>query len=45
MYGQVTPPIVKELVTLLGEKNVIWRDAETLHPYSHDESPGKSGKI
>ncbi len=39
-YNTVTPAIVKMLEDIVGEKYVIYGDAERLEPYSHDEIPG-----
>jgi len=41
-YNPVTPAIVEELKRIVGEKYVIYRDAEKLEPYSHDEVPDRS---
>jgi len=38
-YNPVTPEIVAELSEILGDKYVIFDDAERLEPYSHDEVP------
>ena len=35
-YNKLTPEILDELRTILGEKNVI-TDADRMQPYSHDE--------
>ena len=35
-YNKLTPAILDELRTILGEKNVI-TDADRMQPYSHDE--------
>ncbi|MDO5552797.1 MAG: FAD-binding oxidoreductase [Planctomycetia bacterium] len=39
-YNQISESDVQELITLLGEKYVLFRDREELEPYSHDEIPG-----
>ena len=36
-YNPVTPGIVAQLVAIVGEKYVIYGDAERLSPYGHDE--------
>jgi glycolate oxidase len=36
-YRPVTPEIVAELAGIVGEKNVVFGDAEKLAPFSHDE--------
>ncbi|MBM4332935.1 MAG: FAD-binding protein [Deltaproteobacteria bacterium] len=36
-YNPVTPAIVEELKTIIGEKFVLFGDPEKLEPYSHDE--------
>ena len=38
-YNPVTPEIVDELKKIVGDKYVIFADAEKLEPYSHDEVP------
>jgi glycolate oxidase len=38
-YSPVTPAIVEELQSIVGEKYVVFADAEKLQPYSHDEIP------
>lgn len=40
-YHPVTPAIVTELKAIVGERWVIFGDAEALEPFSHDETPGK----
>jgi len=39
-YNPVTPEIVKELAAIVGEKYIIYNDAESLEAFSHDEIPG-----
>ena len=39
-YQPVTPAIAQELREIVGEKYVLYRDAEKLEPFSHDEIPG-----
>lgn len=41
VYSSVTPEIVMQLRGIVGEKNVIYKDAEKLEAYSHDEVAGK----
>jgi len=36
-YNPVTPAIVEALRAIVGEKHVLYADAERLEPYSHDE--------
>ena len=36
-YNPVTPAIVEELSSIVGEKHVIYGDAEKMEPYAHDE--------
>ena len=36
-YNPVTPAIVEALRGIVGEKHVVYADAERLEPYSHDE--------
>lgn len=36
-YNQLTPPIIQEIFTIVGERNVIYGDLEKLEAYSHDE--------
>ena len=38
-YNPVTPTIAAELRKIVGEKYVVYGDAEKLQPYSHDEVP------
>ncbi len=38
-YAVVTPKVVDELRSIVGERNVLWDDPEALEPYSHDEIP------
>ena len=38
-YTALTPEILKRLAAIVGEKYVIYGDAEKLEPYSHDEVP------
>jgi len=40
-YNSVTDDIVSELREIVGEKYVIFGDAEKLEPYSHDEVPDR----
>lgn len=40
-YSLVTPEITARLEAICGKPYVIYRDAERLEPYSHDEIPGK----
>ena len=40
IYKKVTPGIVKELTAIVGEKYIIYNDAESLEAFSHDEIPG-----
>ena len=40
MYSKVTPQHVEQLINILGEQNVIYKNEEMLQPYSHDEIPG-----
>ncbi len=40
-YTVVTPEIAARLEAICGKNYVIYRDAERLEPYSHDEIPGK----
>jgi len=40
-YNPITPAIVAELRKIVGEKYVIFDDAEKLEPYSHDEVPDR----
>ncbi len=39
MYNPVTENIVNELRRIVGEKYVLYGDADALEPYSHDETP------
>ena len=39
-YKKVTPQIAAELAKIVGEKFLIYNDAEGLEAYSHDEIPG-----
>ncbi|NLS76343.1 MAG: FAD-binding protein [Chloroflexi bacterium] len=39
-YEPVTAPIVRELCEIVGERNVIFGDADKLETYSHDEVAG-----
>jgi len=39
-YNPVTPKIVEELAAIVGDKYVLFGDAEKLEPFSHDETPG-----
>ena len=39
-YNPVTPEIAGQLRRIVGEKYVIYGDAERLEPYSHDEVAG-----
>jgi len=41
-YNPVTPAIVEELKKIVGEKYVVFGDADKLQPYSHDEVPDDS---
>ncbi|MCD4826058.1 MAG: FAD-binding protein [Phycisphaerae bacterium] len=41
-YNPVTDDIVSELQSIVGEKYVIFGDAEKLEPFSHDEIPDRS---
>jgi glycolate oxidase len=36
-YNKVTPAVAEELKRIVGEKYVVYADAEKLEPYSHDE--------
>ena len=36
-YGRLSPALVAELAKIVGERNVVFGDAERLEPYSHDE--------
>ena len=38
-YNPVTPAIVAELKAIVGERFVVFGDAEALEPFSHDETP------
>ena len=38
-YNPLTPKLVGELRKIVGEKYVVYGDAEKLEPYSHDEIP------
>lgn len=38
-YNPLTPELVSELRKIVGERHVIFGDAEKLEPYSHDEVP------
>jgi glycolate oxidase len=40
LYKKVTPAIADELASIVGEKYVIYNDAESLEAFSHDEIPG-----
>ena len=40
-YTTVTPEIAARIEEICGTNYVIYRDAERLEPYSHDEIPGK----
>ncbi len=40
-YQPITDAIANALKNIVGEKYVIFNDAEKLEPYSHDETPGK----
>ena len=40
VYHKVTPKIVEELAKIVGEKFVIYNDADSLEAFSHDEIPG-----
>jgi glycolate oxidase len=40
-YNKVTPPIIKELQSIVGNRNIIHRDSEELEKYSHDEIPDR----
>ncbi|GAG33474.1 unnamed protein product, partial [marine sediment metagenome] len=37
-YGQLTPQVVTRLKQIVGERNVIYGDADRLESYSHDET-------
>jgi len=37
-YGTVTSEIVTRLKQIVGERNVIWEDADQIEPYAHDET-------
>ena len=39
-YNPVTPEIARTLAEICGESHVVYRDAERLEPFSHDEIPG-----
>ncbi|MEA2013125.1 MAG: FAD-linked oxidase C-terminal domain-containing protein [Verrucomicrobiota bacterium] len=39
-YSSVTKEIVERLIDIVGEKYIIYNDAEKLEPFSHDEIPG-----
>ncbi len=39
-YNRVTPAVIDELKSIVGEKYVIWNDPEQLEAFSHDEVPG-----
>ena len=39
-YNPVSPKIVEELGAIVGDKYVLFGDAEKLEPFSHDETPG-----
>ncbi|MCY2924888.1 MAG: FAD-binding protein [Planctomycetota bacterium] len=41
-YNPVTPAIVEELKAIVGERFVLFGDAEKLEPYSHDEVPDRA---
>ncbi len=36
-YNKITPEIIKELQAIVGERNLIFDDAEAMKAYSHDE--------
>ena len=36
-YNPVTPAVIAELQSIVGDKNVIYDDVERLEPYAHDE--------
>ncbi len=36
-YNKINDKIIKELIAILGQRNVIYNDKEKLEPYSHDE--------
>ncbi len=40
-YQKVTDRIVKELQAIVGERYVIYGDADALEAYAHDETPGQ----
>lgn len=40
VYKILTPKIAKELANIVGEKYLIYNDAESLETFSHDEIPG-----
>ena len=37
-YGKVTPEVVTRLKQIVGDRNVIWENADQLEPYAHDET-------
>jgi len=37
-YGEVTSEVVTQLKQIVGERNVIYGDADQLEPYAHDET-------
>ncbi|MDD5728473.1 MAG: FAD-binding oxidoreductase, partial [Victivallales bacterium] len=39
-YKKLTPELAAELAAIVGQKNLIYNDAENLEAYSHDEIPG-----
>jgi glycolate oxidase len=41
-YGAVTPAIVEELSGILGERHVLFDDAERMAAYAHDEVAGEA---
>ncbi len=40
-YNPVTPQIARELAGIVGERFVVFGDADALEPYSHDEIPDR----
>jgi len=40
-YSPVTPNVVEQLKAIVGQRYVIYGDAEKLEPYSHDEIPDR----
>ena len=40
VYKIITPKIAKDLTDIVGEKYLIYNDAESLEAFSHDEIPG-----